>query len=90
MLIFMQNLSNYVSLVLKLHNRECHNVQFLTNHFLKSCEGFLRAALTVHGMAFPVMEFQDQGYKIKKKNCIKKHTQRKLLNFENWTNGEPQ
>ena len=34
-------------------------------------------------MAFPVMEFQDQGYKIRK-------IQRKLLNFENWTNGEPQ
>ena len=34
-------------------------------------------------MALPVMEFQDQGYKIRK-------TSNKLLNFENWANGEPQ
>ena len=43
-------------------------------------------------MALPVMEFQDQdhGYKISKIFGKKQHTQRKLLNFENWTSGEPQ
>ena len=41
-------------------------------------------------MALPVMEFQDQGYKIRKVLHKNQHTQRKLLNFENWTNGEPQ
>jgi hypothetical protein len=41
-------------------------------------------------MALPVMEFQDQGYKIERLLHKNKHTQRKLLNFENWTNGEPQ
>ena len=42
-------------------------------------------------MALPVMEFQDQEYKIRK-ICAKKnqHTLRKLMIFENWTNGEPQ
>ena len=40
-------------------------------------------------MAFPVVEFSRQGYKIrkifgKKINCI----QMKLPNFENWSNGE--
>ena len=41
-------------------------------------------------MALPVMEFQDQGYKIRKILHKNQHTQWKLLNFENWTNGEPQ
>ena len=42
-------------------------------------------------MALPVIEFQDQGYKIRKVFAKKNQlTQRKLFNFENWTNGEPQ
>ena len=41
-------------------------------------------------MALPVMDFQDQGYKIRKVLHKNKHAQWKLLNFENWTNGEPQ
>ena len=38
-------------------------------------------------MAIRVVEFSNGGYKIRKlpKN---QHTQRKLLNFENWVNGE--
>ena len=41
-------------------------------------------------MAIPVLEFQFWGYKIRKKMPKDKHTitQRKLLNFENWCNGE--
>ena len=35
-------------------------------------------------MALPVMEFQDQGYKSRKILPKNQHTQRKLLNFENW------
>ena len=40
-------------------------------------------------MAVRVVEFSNGVYKIRflHKN---QHTQRKLLNFENWTNGEPQ
>ena len=41
-------------------------------------------------MALRFMEFQDQGSKIRKILHKNQHTQWKLLNFENWTNGEPQ
>ena len=42
-------------------------------------------------MALPVMEFQDQGYKIRKIFAWKStYPKEKLLNFENWTNGDPQ
>ena len=41
-------------------------------------------------MALLVMEFQDQGYKIRNILHKNQHTQRKLLNFENRTKGEPQ
>ena len=44
----------------------------------------------MYNMALPVLEFQAQGYKVRKFLPKKQHTQRKLLNFENWTNGEPQ
>ena len=42
--------------------------------------------LWVFNMAFPVVEFSRQGYKIfwLKINCI----QMKLPNFDNWSNGE--
>ena len=35
-------------------------------------------------MAIPVVEFSNQGYKIRKILPKNEHTQRKLLNFENW------
>jgi hypothetical protein len=38
---------------------------------------------TFYIMALPVMEFQVQGYKIRKIFAKNQHTQRKLLNFEN-------
>ena len=41
-------------------------------------------------MALPVMEFQDQGYKIRKTFANNQRNRKKLLSFENWTNGEPQ
>jgi hypothetical protein len=37
-------------------------------------------------MAVWVVEFSNRGYKFGKNQ----HTQRKLLNFENWINGGPQ
>ena len=40
-------------------------------------------------MTLPVMEFQDQGTKLERFLPKNQHTQRKLLNFENWTNGKP-
>ena len=42
----------------------------------------------MRSIAIPVLEFQFWGYKIRKKMPEDKHTQRKLLNFENWCNGE--
>ena len=43
----------------------------------------------IYTMAIRVMEFL-KGYKIRKIFALNLHTQRKFLNFENWTNGEPQ
>ena len=34
--------------------------------------------------------FQTRGTKLERFLPKNQHTQRKLLNFENWTNGEPQ
>ena len=40
-------------------------------------------------MAIPIVEFSREGYKIKKGFLTKnQHTQRKLLNYANWWNGE--
>ena len=39
-------------------------------------------------MAIRVVEFSSGGYKVKKNLPKNQHTQRKLLNFENWVNGE--
>ena len=39
-------------------------------------------------MAIRVVEFSNGGYKIKRFLPKNQHTQRKLLNFENWVNGE--
>ena len=39
-------------------------------------------------MAIQVVEFSNGGYKIRKIFAKNQHTQRKLLNFENWVNGE--
>ena len=44
-------------------------------------------------MALPIMKFQVQGFKTSKLEIFlhkDQQIQRKLLNFENWTNGEPQ
>ena len=38
----------------------------------------------MNSMAIRVVEFSNGGYKIRKNQ----HTQRKLLNLENWVNGE--
>ena len=40
-------------------------------------------------MAIWVVEFSNRGYKIRKILPKNQDTQRKFLNFENWTNGEP-
>ena len=39
-------------------------------------------------MAIRVLEFSSRGYKIRKIFAKNQHTQRKVLNFENWVNGE--
>ena len=39
-------------------------------------------------MVIRVVEFSSGGYKFKKKLSKNQHTQRKLLNFESWCNGE--
>ena len=42
----------------------------------------------VTSMAIRVVEFSNGGYKIRKILPKNQHTQRKLLNFENWVSGE--
>ena len=40
-------------------------------------------------MALRVMDFSCEGYKLLERFLPKnQHTQRKLLNFENWVNGD--
>ena len=41
----------------------------------------------VVSMAIRVVEFSNGGYKIRKILPKNQHTQRKLLNFENWISG---
>ena len=41
-------------------------------------------------VAIQVMEFQVWGTKLERILLKNQHTQRKLLNFENWINGGPQ
>ena len=41
-------------------------------------------------MALPVMDFKTRDTKLERFLHKNQHTQRKLLNFENWTNGVPQ
>ena len=43
-----------------------------------------------HNMAIRVVEFSNGGIKLERFLPKNQHTQRKLLTFENWTNGEPQ
>ena len=44
----------------------------------------------VPGMAIRVVEFSNGGTKLERFLHKNQHTRRKLLNFENWNNGEPQ
>ena len=39
-------------------------------------------------MAVRVVEFSNGGIKLEKNLLKNQHTQRKLLNFKNWVNGE--
>ena len=39
-------------------------------------------------MAIRVVEFSSGGYKINRFLLMNQRTQRKLLNFDNWVNGE--
>ena len=43
---------------------------------------------SLEAMAIRVVEFSIGGYKIRKVFPKNQHPQRKLLNFENWVNGE--
>ena len=55
--------------------------------WLKAYLNFQMCCYHMTIMAIRVVEFSNGVYKILPKN---QHTQRKFLNFENWTNGEPQ
>ena len=46
--------------------------------------------LSTYVMAIRVVEFSSGGIKLERFLPKNQHTQRKFLNFENWTNGEPQ
>ena len=43
---------------------------------------------TITGMVVRVVEFSDGGTKLERFLPKNQHTQRKLLNFENWVSGE--
>ena len=58
--------------------KEAKDVQKLTTE--KSTE--------TKGMAIRVVEFSSGGTKLERFLPKNQHTQRKLLNFENWVNGE--
>ena len=77
-----KNLSNFVPPVWKLHNPYCH-----TPHTAVS-------TTTVFGLCtlwqYGLWSFQTGYTKLERFLHKNQHTQRKLLNFENWTNGEPQ
>ena len=45
-------------------------------------------SMGVDGMAIWVVEFSNGGTKLERFLPKNQHTQRKLLNFENWVNGE--
>ena len=45
-------------------------------------------AANSYTMAIRVMEFSNLGYKLERFLPNNQHTQRKLLNFENWINRE--
>ena len=49
---------------------------------------FLQATQAPTGMAIRVVEFSNGGTKLEIFLPKNQHTQRKLLNFENWVNGE--
>jgi hypothetical protein len=67
---------------------------FQQHYSIKSkfvCCAFLHEKeCSFYNMALPVMEFQVQDTKLEFFLHKNQHTQRKLLNFENWTNREPQ
>ena len=52
----------------------------------QACYEILKCCM--RNMVIRVVEFSNGGYKIRKSLPKNQHTQRKLLNFENWVNGE--
>ena len=50
------------------------------------CFGLHRYVLWQYGLSI----FQAEGIKLERFLAKNQHTQRKFLNFENWTNREPQ
>ena len=65
----------------------CYRYEFLTIiEIMYELEMYMYLNL----MAILVVEFSHRGYKIER-FCLRINiTQRKFLNFENWTNGKPQ
>ena len=50
----------------------------------------MESYLQVGAMAIQVVEFLNGGMRLEIILPKNQHTQRNFLNFENWTNGEPQ
>ena len=75
-------LYNEISQVWQMSYIQQVNAAYLTDYLI------LCPIHTRYIMAIPVMEFQVQGYKIRKIFCLKINIpKRKLLNFENWCSG---
>ena len=61
--------------------------RLLCNHLPLEIQA-LGSAQYAYVMAIRVVEFSNRGTKLEKKLSKNQHTQRKLLNFENWVIGE--
>ena len=51
-------------------------------------EGFSKKVLSTYIQQYGLSSFQAGGTKLERVLPKNQHTQRKLLNFENWVNGE--
>ena len=55
---------------------------------IKTCIWTLEILVIIYNMAIRVVEFLNGGTKLERFLPKNQHTHRKLLNFENWVNGE--
>jgi hypothetical protein len=80
--VFIPSLSSILVAVLLRFDKRCSPKPFGQT---KKWAGFWQISLYI--MAIRVVEFSNGGTKLERSLHQNQHTQRKLLNFENWING---